>query len=138
VTILVIGFMLIVMLLIMVVVDVSRVFLVQRALGAAADGAAVAAAGALDEEAVYTGGLDAELPIDPVEASSRVAAYAAAAELAEHYGQFSIESVTVSGIAVTVTLRAVVHLPFQAVAPGSWSEGVPVLVTASARSPVAG
>ena len=136
VTLLVIGCLLVVVFLILVVVDVSRVFLAQRSLGAAADGAAVSAAGAVDETAVYVGGLDAELPIDAAEAQERVAAYAGAAGLAVEYDQFSVEAVDVSGSTVTVTFRAVVHLPFEAVVPAAFADGVEVVVSASARSPI--
>lgn len=136
VTLLVIGFTVIALLLITVVIDVSKVFLAQREIGAAVDGAAVAAAGAVDEAAVYTGGVGGAVPLDPTVARERVAAYVTAAGLAEEFDQFSVQSVDVAGAEVTVTVRAVVHLPYEALVPGAYRDGVAVTVSASARSPV--
>jgi hypothetical protein len=136
VVLLIIGFTVIAALLITVVVNVSRVFLVQRGLGAAADGAAVSAAGAVDEAAVYTGGIGDGLPLDPGEARGRVADYAAAGGLADRFEGFRVDRVEVTGDRATVTFSSVVRLPFQALVPGRYRNGVPVTVTASARSPV--
>ena len=137
VTLLVIGFAAIALLLVTVVINVSRAFLVQRELGAAADGAAASAAGALDVEAVYTGGIGAGLPIDPALAHERVLRYIEVAELPARFDAFSVVAVEVAGDTVTVTLRAVVDLPYDAVVPGRYADGVPVVLPASARSPVA-
>ena len=136
VTILIIGFTLIVVMLITVVVNVSRVFLEQRALASAVDGAAATAAGAVDEEAVYTGGIDERLPLDPGEARERVERYASAGDLAERFDAFEVRRVEVAGTSVTVTFTSVVHLPFEALVPDRLADGVEVVVTASARSPV--
>ena len=133
---LIIGFTMIALLLVTVVVDVSRAFLVQRALGAAADGAAVSAAGAVDETAVYTGGVGAGLPLDPEGANGRVAAYVAAGDLTSRFEGFETSQVSVAGDTVTVTFSSMVRLPFQRVVPGRYRDGVEVIVTATARSPV--
>lgn len=133
---LIVGFAVIVMLLITVVVNVSRVFLVQRGLGAAADGAAASAAGALDEDAVYTGGLDSGVPLDPVEARQRVDTYVAAGDFVARFSGFSVQSVAVTGGSVTVSFGSTVRLPFQALLPGELADGVEVVVAASARTPV--
>jgi uncharacterized membrane protein len=64
-TLLVIGYTFIAAVLIVVGVDVSKVFLAQRALSSAADAAALAGAQAIDRASVYTGGVTcADLPVD--------------------------------------------------------------------------
>lgn len=57
ITVMTIGFFLVVALLGVVVVDTSHVFLERRELDNLADGAALAAADALDEDAFYTSGV---------------------------------------------------------------------------------
>src|SRR4029079_11288369 len=65
-TLLVIGYTLIAAVLSVVGVDVSKVFLAQRALSSAADAAALAGAQAVDRTAVYIDGADCSgLPGDP-------------------------------------------------------------------------
>ena len=134
---LVIGFTLIAALLVAVVVNVSRVFLYERSLASAADGAAVAAASALDESAVYedTGGLGTRLPLDPGEAEKRVADYAAQTDLPARFRDFGY-TVDVEADTVTVSFQARVDLRFIGTVAAGYAGGVPLSVTASARSPV--
>ena len=49
-----------------------------------------------------------------------------------------IGSVTVvtDGVAVTVTLRAVVHMPLANLVTSRWNGGYPVVASANARSPL--
>lgn len=134
---LVVGFLLITALLVTVVVNASRVFLVHRSLSAAADGAALAAADALNEAAFYTDPNPQDLPLSSAAASEAAAAYVATADLPARFEGFSAgTSVAPDGVTVTVTCAAVVRLPFLNAASDGYAGGVPIRVTSSARSPL--
>lgn len=133
VTVLVIGFTAILLMLVTVVVDVSAVFLAQRSLSGAADAAAVAAANAVDEDAVYRDGALGSLPL--ADAAAVVHAHLAESGVTEQFPGLQVHEAASDGTTATVSLAADVALPFVgAVAPdlGSWR----VRVTASARSPL--
>jgi uncharacterized membrane protein len=133
---LVIGFAVIAALLVTVVVNVSKVFLWQRSLAGAADGAAVAAASAVAESVFYEGGKPERLPLSPDEAGSRVAAYVARAGLGERFGPRFDYAVAVAGDTVTVTLTAPVDLVFVNLVATGYADGYPLSATASAQSPL--
>ncbi|MGF7235167.1 MAG: pilus assembly protein TadG-related protein [Frankia sp.] len=77
--ILTLGYVMLALMLIVVVVDVSALYLARRGLAATADGAALAAAQQIDEPAVYqTTGAVTDLPLGDVEQS--VARYSAQAD----------------------------------------------------------
>lgn len=137
---LVIGYAAILALLITVVVDASTVFLQRRALSAAADGAALAAANAVDPAAVAEGRIAERggLVVTPETASGAVARYVADAHLAERFPGFAVAGVDVSdgGAVVAVTLAARVPLPFVSVVAQAWSDGVPIGAAARARAPL--
>lgn len=137
-TILVIGFTVVVALLITVVVNASRVFLVHRALSAAADGAAVAAADALDEPRFYTGSRPPDtLPLSSAAVAAAVEDYAASAGLAERFDGFRAGgTLAPDGSTVSATCAAVVRLPFVNLVSQRYADGLPLSVTASARSPL--
>lgn len=135
VTIVVIGFAMIVLLLFAVVVSGSRVFLGQRDLAAAADSAAASAAQAVSEPAVYGGDTGAELPIDPAAAQARVAEYVALAGLAGHFDDFSVVAVSVTGATVSVTFTARAPMPYGGMLSDEWEDGYPITATATAHSP---
>jgi hypothetical protein len=134
---LIVGFAVIAAMLVAVVANVSRVFLYERSLAAAADGAAVAASSALDESAVYdqSGGIGDRLPLDRSEAERRVADYATQTQLPARFRQFAY-AVEVSGDTVNVTFTARVDLRFVGAVAAGYESGVPISVTANARSPV--
>jgi hypothetical protein len=121
-------------LLVTVVVNLSKAYLYRRALVGAADGAAVAAANVPDLARIYAGSDTQVLPLAASE--DAVARYAADGLLGQRFDGFEVVSVAVSpdGATVTVTLRAVVHMPFL-----NWvsrfDDGYPVEATATARSP---
>ncbi len=115
-----------------VVADVTAVFLARRSLAAAVDGAALYAAQAIDEEAVYTQGLVTDrLPLADVD--RRVRTYRE-----RNYGD--VPGLTMSAAldgptAVRVTGRRVVTLPVRV--PGLPSAGrVTVTAEATAESPL--
>lgn len=139
-TVLIIGFTAILLALVAVVTDVSRVFLVQRALAALADGAATAAAGGADEDQLYAEGApegaDAAVPLDPAAVQSALSSYLSDADAAARFPQLTAADADTDGRTATVVLRARVDLPFTGVLPGL-SDGWPVTVRASAISPLA-
>ena len=59
------------------------------------------------------------------------------AQLADRFRDFEVVTVDTDGLAVTVTLRAVVHLPFANLVTSRWRNGYPVEARADARSPLA-
>jgi uncharacterized membrane protein len=133
---LVIGFAVIAALLVTVVVNVSKVFLWERALSAAADGAAVAAASAVAESVVYTEGATERLPLSREGAADRVSAYVSQAGLSQRFGPRFDYAVTVTGDTVSVTFTAPVDLVFGNLLAAAYADGYPLSVTASARSPL--
>lgn len=132
----VLAYTVIAALLITVVVDVSQAYLYRRSLLAAADAAALSAANQPDLGAVYTGDDAAALPLSEDGTLRAVEQYADDAELADRFRDFEVVTVDTDGAAVTVTLRAVVHLPFANLVTSRWHGGYPVEARANARSPL--
>jgi hypothetical protein len=144
---LVIGYTAIAAVLITVGVDVSKVFLARRALSSAADSVAIAAAQAVDRDAIYAGdGLRCgePLPLDP----DRAAAVASQTltddgpDLRHLFASVEPPQTSVRAGTVSVVLSGRVAVPFGRVL--AWldperSDGrVAVTEAAHARSPVAG
>jgi uncharacterized membrane protein len=112
---LVIGYTFIASVLIVVGVDVSKVFLAQRSLSSAADAAALAGAQAVDRAAVYRGGADcAGLPVDATSATTAAGASLddAGDGLRQTFADLSDPAVQVDGDTVRVRLHGDVALPF--------------------------
>ncbi len=133
VSVLIVGLVVIAMGLVVVVTNVSRVFLWDRSLAAAADGAAAAAASALDPT---SGGSDGTLALSPGAVRAEVTRYVAASDLTARFGQGFDYTVAVAGGTVTVTLQARVHLTMVGPLAGGYADGVPLRSSASARSVV--
>jgi uncharacterized membrane protein len=114
-TLLVIGYTLIAAVLIVVGVDVSKIFLAQRALSSAADAAALAGAQAVDRAAIYTGGADcSDLPVDASSAEEAVSDSVrdAVDNLRPAFVSLSEPAVDVDAGTVHVQLRGQVNVPF--------------------------
>lgn len=144
---LIIGYTTIAAVLIVVGVDVSKVFLAQRALASAADSAALAAAEGVDTHAVYSGpGLQCgqPLPLDQGRAAALAAGSVAAdsPDLGRSFASLADPRTAVDGGTVSVALTGEVAVPFGRVLgwlDPSRSDGlVRVSETSHARSPVAG
>jgi len=143
-TVLIIGYTFLAAVLIVVGVDVSKVFLARRALSSVADAAALAAAQAADRAAVYAGaaGCGGVLPIDPAAAAQQVEASLVddLADLRQTFAVVGMPVVDVVTGTVTVHLEGDVAVPFGRVLalldPGRADGRVHVAVTASAESPV--
>jgi len=116
-------------------IDASVAFLSWRGLNNLADGAALRAAQAVDEAALYAGGSDGILPLSQEAADRAVADYLADSPDVEW------RTVTAAdGRSVGVTLHRQVHLPFVrilGVVDSSYADGrIPVEATARARAPI--
>ncbi len=135
-TLLVIGYFLVAVLLITVVINVSRVFIVRRALHGVADGAAIAAANALDETRIYRGELTDYLPLTQAGAEETVARYVQTAAVGPPRFPGFGYSVATDGTTVSVTAECLVELPIVNLVSEEWAT-VPLTARASARSPVA-
>lgn len=75
VSVLIVGFAIILILAVGVVVDSSAAYLQRQSLGNLADGAALAGADEVRGDPLYTGGLDERVPIDPGIAAQAVRAF---------------------------------------------------------------
>jgi uncharacterized membrane protein len=144
-TILIIGFVAIAAMLVVAGIDASKVFLAQRALSSAVDAAAVAAAQAVDKDAIYAGtggGCGGLLPLDVAAAQQR--ADAAVDEqnssLRSTFATLDAPQTDVSGGTVTVHLSGRVALPFGRVlallVPGHDDGRVQVDTASHAQSPL--
>jgi hypothetical protein len=130
-TVLIIGFTAIVLLMIVVVTDISKVFLVRRDLDSTADGAVLAAANGL--AAIYAQtGTGGNAPIDPEEARRLAADYLDTVSASERFDGLDW-SADVTGTTVTVQLTSTVDLPFE---PPGWPGEAGIASTASAVVPV--
>ena len=132
---LILAYTVIAALLVTVVVDVSKVYLIRRSLVAAADGAALSAANQPDLSAVYTGA-GSSLPLSRAGARDAVEQYVDDADLGTRFEEFQITGVTTDGITVTVSFRSTVRMPFGNLLPARYAAGYPVRATARARSPL--
>jgi uncharacterized membrane protein len=119
-----------------VAVDASSVFLRRRALVAAADGAALAAAQSLDEAAFYRHGSRNSLPLDRAGAAAAVRRYVVANRLSNRFTSFRVTSVRLSpdGRTIEVSVHCVVRLPFTGPFVGSATR-IPISATAAADAP---
>ena len=143
-TVLVIGFTFILAVLIVVGVDVSKVFLARRSLSSVADAAALAASQSPDRAAIYAGdaACGGVLPLDATVAAQQVD-FSLADDLPDLQQTFvAVQTPQVSVISGRVTVRMAgdVKVPFGRVLgllDPSRSDGrVHVTVSATAESPI--
>ncbi len=135
VLVLLLGFAVLALVLVGVVADLSKVFLAKRALASTADGAAIAAAQAIDLEALYTGSADpGSLPIDGRAAEAAARGHLARDGSAAAYDAFALDRVEATPTQATVEVSARVALIFGAFVSGP--DGVRVSASATARSPI--
>lgn len=126
---LVIGAVVVVLTLVTVVTDVSALWLQRRALQSTVDGAALAGAQAVDLPAVYAGGAQGDLRLDPRAARTAVRSYVRG--IPTTLRSLRITSVTSTPTTVTVRATAVARLPFLSLLSG---RGVTVVAEATAAT----
>ena len=109
-TVMIIGFVVVLVMLVVVVVDASAAYLRRQSLSSLADGAALAAADAIEGEQVYTRGLGQRASVDPEQARSFVESYLSSVEARSVYPGL-VDVVETSGDRVVVRLSAPLDLP---------------------------
>ena len=130
-TVLIIGFAAIVLMMIVVVTDISKVFLVRRDLDATADGAVLAAANGL--AAIYAqSGSGENAEIDPDEARRLTAEYLDSVDASNRFDGLDWTA-DVTGTTVTVHLSSAVDLPFE---PPGWQGTADIASDAAAVVPI--
>ncbi len=136
---LVIGYAVIAMAFVAVAVDVSAMFLARRGLAAVADGAAVAAASAVDADALYAGRGGDTLPLSDDRVRGAVEQYLAASDVGSRYSDLQVLEASTDGVTVTVSVQETQTLTFLRLVgrlSGPYADGrVPVRATARARAP---
>ncbi|WP_133977966.1 Tad domain-containing protein [Kribbella voronezhensis] len=130
-TVLIIGFAAVVLMMIVVVTDISKVFLVRRDLDATADGAVLAAANGL--AAIYAqDGSGENAQLDPDEARRLTAEYLDSVGASNRFDGLDWTA-DVTGTTVTVHLSSAVDLPF---APPGWQGTADIGSDAAAVVPI--
>lgn len=129
---LIVGFTVVLALMVAVVVDASAAYLRRAGLDTLADGAALAAADAVEGRQVYEGGLDRWADLDPAAARGYVAAYLRASGAAQRYPGLRYD-VEVGTERVVVRVAAPLDLPLT---PPGWERQPTVTATAAALAGV--
>jgi Flp pilus assembly protein TadG len=136
VTILVLGFTVISLLLVVGAVDVTAVQLARMRLTDAADGAALAAADALDAAAAYRDGLGEAVRLNDSGVQSSAADYLAAATRPEGISAWGLVqgTGTPDGTTAVVRLRGTAQVPLFAGVVSSFGDAVTITVESRARA----
>lgn len=126
-----IGGVLLVLTVTLVLADTSSLFMRRTALMMIADDAAIAAAGAIDVEAIYEGGVGTSLPLDPALARA-LAQQAVDASSDSRLSDVRLDEVEVTGDIATVLVSARVPAPLSGI---TGDRTVRLRVAASAGTP---
>jgi hypothetical protein len=138
ITLLIIGFAIIVLLLVTVITNASKAFLWRRSISAWADAAALAASQSVGEGRVYEAGLAARLPVSENDAAQAVDDFIATNGLATTFPSLRREvDVDPAAGTIQVTLVATMPLAFVNVVSDDFANGVQVAGTASTVAPLA-
>ena len=132
ITLMIIGFVMIIVLAVGVVANASKAFVYRRSLASWADGAAIAAAQSVAEDVVYAGETVEVLPISAADARRVVDEYVTRNGLADRFDDLSV-AVGVDPAAATVTVEFGVRVPL--VLSGD-AAGIPVSAAATATAPL--
>ncbi|MEO7746324.1 MAG: pilus assembly protein TadG-related protein [Actinomycetota bacterium] len=139
VALLVLVYALIALSLVAVVVDATAVHLARTQLLDAADAAALDAADAVDEQAVYVGGLADAVPLTTASVRDQATTYLSSYVVPSHLDDVVLGDRTGStdGASATVELRGRVRLPIGGSVMAAWRGGILVTVTSTARTTLA-
>ena len=121
-TVLIVGFFIVAVLLVVVVVDASAAYLRRQRLDALADGAALAATDGVQEERLYTHGVQDQLALDPAAAHVDVVTYLRSVGAFSGYRGLSFRVVTTADH-VQVEVSAPLELPL---VPAGWTHSARV------------
>lgn len=127
VTVMIVGFFLVIGFMVAAVVDASAAYLRHQQLAGLADGAALAAADGVQGEQVYTEGLGDTALVDPASARQYVSDYLATSGVTAQLPGLSWQVVPV-GDEVAVRLSAPLDLPLD---PPGWSDSATVVAEAA-------
>ncbi len=105
---------LLVLAVVLVLTDTSSLFMRRAALLTVADSAAIAAANAIDVPSLYDTGINASLPLDPVQAQALAEVYVQGVEDAR-LSDVRLDSVVVSSDEVAVIVSAAVPSPLSGI-----------------------
>lgn len=133
VSVLLVGFFVVLTMLVAVVVDASAAYLARERLASLADGAALAAADSVATERLYTEGLEAGPHLDADAARAQVRSYLVESRAAARHPGL-VHRVSVRGGAVHVTVTAPLDLPLT---PQGWLGGARVSARSAATPEVA-
>ena len=139
VALLILVYALIALSLVAVVVDATAVHLARTQLLDAADAAALDAADAVDEKAVYAGGLADAVPLTSASVRDQATTYLSSYTVPSHLHDVVLGARTGStdGASATVELRGRVRLPIGGAVMATWRGGILVTVTSTARTTLA-
>jgi uncharacterized membrane protein len=132
VTVMIVGFFVVIALMCAVTIDASAAYLRRQQLGSLADGAALAAADGAQGLEVYEGGLGEMAEVDAEAARAYVEDYLIAVGARDDHPGL-VASVSSDGSRVTVTLQAPLRLP---ISPPGWDDSTLVTGNATAVVPV--
>lgn len=125
------GGVLLVLVVVLTLADASSLFMRRMALGTVADNAAIAAANAVDVEALYERGIGSTLALDPLTAAQLARASIAQASDPQ-LADVRLDDVRVDGDGVTVVVSAAVPTPL---GPITGDRDVRIRASASAILP---
>ena len=133
---LVLVYTLIVLSLVAVAVDATAVHLARTQLLDAADAAALDAADAMDEAAVYTKGIRSDLPLTNALVRDQASRYLSSYDPPSRLDRVQLGAGTGStgGASATVELSGRVRLPIAASVVSAWAGGITITVRSSART----
>ena len=133
---LVLVYTLIALSLVAVAVDATAVHLARTQLLDAADAAALDAADAVDEAAVYTSGISRGLPLTKELVRDQASRYLTSYDPPSRLGRVQLGAGTGStgGASATVELSGRVRLPIAASVVSAWAGGITITVRSSART----
>jgi len=132
ITVMLVGFLVVLGLLAVAVIDASAAYLRRESLNSLADGAALAAADGVQGQQVYTSGLGQRAQIDPATAERYVAEYLHTTGALARYPGLAW-TVTANGDGVSVRVQAPLRLP---VTPPGWDDAVTISGEAAVVVPV--
>ncbi len=130
-----IGYAVVALLLVTAVVSAGGIHLERKRLLALADLAALAAADSIDQHAYFTRDPAGDLVrLDDKEVRAEVVDYLADAAPAADLDGVELVAVTTEDRTATVTLRSVARPVLISVVTAPWSDGIELVVTATARA----
>jgi uncharacterized membrane protein len=137
ITLLIIGFAVIVLLLVTVIANVSKAFVWRRSISSWADAAALAASQSIGEGGIYESGLTATLPVSEEDAVAAVDQFIIDNGVADSFPALRREvDVDRTTGAIQVTLTSTMPLVFVNVISSEFTDGVTVVGTASSVAPL--